>query len=136
MKDSKYVRLLALWTSRVNGFIIFDINIWRWKNYPQEGCRDCPQLTKNETVWCIPRMVCICFIGMCNTFWQWTKHEHITESLRSKKSRNTVMAARTLKQKWHNRFVSQQSCDSRFLGMSKNNLCRLLGMGSNNYRFT
>lgn len=74
IEDLIFVKLVELWVSWMNGYIMF----WTWNNSPQGGCRDCSKLSKNEIVWYVPRTICNCFSGIPRTFIVvsslWTEH--------------------------------------------------------------
>ena len=103
IEEWRRVKLLVLWASWVNGYIIFYINIWTWECYPQNGCRDCSQLTKNEIVWGVPRTICSSFSGIHRTLGVvsslWTKHGYTTTLLRPRNSENNGFPMGSLHQR-------------------------------------
>lgn len=70
-EDLVVVRLLVLYASQVTGYIIVRAEIWTWKFFPQNGCRNCTQMInkkKKRSCVSISRTVCKCFRGIQKAF--------------------------------------------------------------------
>lgn len=120
-------RCMMLRFSEVKRYLLLRTNIWTWRRYPQNACRNCSKLTKNEIVRRVSRTICNWFSVIPMTFVVassvLTENRHSATRLGPEHNPNPGLSMENpIKKKRKPLFTG-------VLRLSKNKLHRLFGTG-------